>query len=85
MTAAGQLDRLGGIAHHLYNGGNAALPTSFNAGMSTLALEVGDKPLFQTEFGPSPVDMFNVAWLIHNAVTVEGSGARAPPRRRRKG
>jgi hypothetical protein len=29
-------------------------------------------PLFQTEFGPNPADMFNTAWLISNAVTVEG-------------
>jgi glucuronoarabinoxylan endo-1,4-beta-xylanase len=72
MTAGGQIDRLSGIAHHLYSGGNAALPASFTSGMNAVALSTGGKPLFQTEYGPSPVDMFNVAWLIQNAVTVEG-------------
>jgi glucuronoarabinoxylan endo-1,4-beta-xylanase len=72
MMADGDLDRLSGVAHHLYNGGNAAAPSSFNPGMGALAVVAGGKPLFQTEFGPSPVDMFNTAWLIHNAVTVEG-------------
>jgi glucuronoarabinoxylan endo-1,4-beta-xylanase len=75
MTAGGELDRLGGVAHHLYNGGSASAPSTFNPAMSTLALSAGGKPLYQTEFGPTPADMFNTAWLIHNAVTVEGASA----------
>jgi glucuronoarabinoxylan endo-1,4-beta-xylanase len=72
MTRGGELDQLGGVAHHLYNGGIASVPSSFDTGMYALAQDAGGKPLFQTEFGPSPVDMFNTAWLIHDAVTVEG-------------
>jgi glucuronoarabinoxylan endo-1,4-beta-xylanase len=72
LDAAGDLNQLGGVAHHLYNGGTGSLPTSFNGGMNVLAGLAGDKPLFQTEFSPSPANMFNTAWLIHNAVTVEG-------------
>ena len=49
-----------------------SLPSSFNSGMTTLADAAGGMPLFQTEFGPNPADMFNTAWLINNAVTVEG-------------
>jgi len=75
LAAQGLLDQLGGIAHHLYNGGNASLPASFTGGMAAVAGDARGKPLFQTEFGPSPVDMFNVAWLIQNAVTVEGVSA----------
>jgi glucuronoarabinoxylan endo-1,4-beta-xylanase len=75
MTSEGLVDRLGGVAHHLYNGGSAAMPNTFNAGINALAAVAGGKPLFQTEFGPSPVDMFNVAWLIQNAVTVESAAS----------
>jgi glucuronoarabinoxylan endo-1,4-beta-xylanase len=72
LQAGGEIDELGGVAHHLYNGGSSSSPPSFNNGMSAAAFNAGGKPLFQTEFGPSPADMFNTAWLIHNAVTVEG-------------
>lgn len=75
MLAGGQLANLGGIAHHLYNGGNGSLPSTFAADMDALAGDARGLPLFQTEFGPSPADMFNVAWLIQNAVTVEGVSA----------
>jgi glucuronoarabinoxylan endo-1,4-beta-xylanase len=75
MLAGGQLSSLGAIAHHLYNGGNATLPSTFAGDMDAVAGDAGGLPLFQTEFGPSPVDMFNVAWLIQNAVTVEGVSA----------
>ncbi len=75
LTTSGELDQLGAVAHHLYNGGSSSLPSSFNSGMTTLASSADDKPLFQTEFGPNPADMFNTAWLIHNAVTTEGVSA----------
>lgn len=69
---------LAGIAHHLYSGGSAAFPASFNASMTELAsaATAAAKPLFMTEFSPSSgPDMFNTAWLIQNAVTVEGVAA----------
>ena len=72
MTTSGDLDQLGGVAHHLYNGGSSSLPSSFSSGMTTLAGAASGLSLFQTEFGPNPADMFDTAWLINNAVTVEG-------------
>jgi glucuronoarabinoxylan endo-1,4-beta-xylanase len=75
MLAGGQLSNLGGIAHHLYNGGNANLPSTFVGDMTAVAGDAGGLPLFQTEFASLSLDMFNEAWLIQNAVTVEGVAA----------
>ncbi len=72
LRDAGDLAQLGGVAHHLYNGGSSSAPSTFNSGMSSLATAAAGLPLFQTEFGPNPSDMFNTAWLIDNAVTMEG-------------
>jgi glucuronoarabinoxylan endo-1,4-beta-xylanase len=77
IKAAGNLGQIDVIAHHLYNGGTGSLPASFNVGLSglgTLGAD-DDKPLFMTEYGPTAPDMFSTAWLIHNAVTVEGVSA----------
>ena len=69
-----------GIAHHLYNGGNGGddpLPDSFSGamtGVATAATTAG-KPTFMTEFSPNAPTMLNTAWLIHNALTVEGVSA----------
>jgi O-glycosyl hydrolase len=46
--------------------------------MAAIAQEAGVLPLFQTELGPSQTNgfgMFNLAWLIQNAVTIEGVSA----------
>lgn len=72
MSTEGTLDRLDGVAHHLYNGGDSTAPGTFNFAMSSVSSDAGGKPIFQTEFGPSPANMFDTAWLINNAVTVEG-------------
>jgi glucuronoarabinoxylan endo-1,4-beta-xylanase len=72
MATEGTLDRLDGVAHHLYNGGASSAPSTFNFAMSSVSSDSGGKPLFQTEFGPSPASMFDTAWLISTAVTVEG-------------
>jgi glucuronoarabinoxylan endo-1,4-beta-xylanase len=76
LSDSGQLDQIDGIAHHLYNGGTASFPSSFNGGMSelsTMAASSG-KPLMMTEYGAS-ADLLGTAWLIHNALTVEGVSA----------
>src|SRR5262249_38407842 len=67
---------LDGVAHHLYNGGNSAMPVSFNSDMSMLAdmAAANGKPLFMTEFGLVS-DVLGNAWLISNALTVEGVSA----------
>lgn len=68
------IDELDGIAHHLYSG---AIGKSFNAAMASVAgMGVAThKPLFMTEFGPELPDMFETAWLINTAVTVENVSA----------
>src|SRR5262249_5007362 len=76
LRDSGQLDEINGIAHHLYNGGTASFPSSFNGGMTALpdmAASSG-KPLMMTEYGAS-ADLLGTAWLIHNALTVESVSA----------
>ena len=63
------------VAHHLYSGGRPKEPDSFNATMQAAAAAAGDKARLMTEFAPSPQNMFATAWLINNAVTVEGVSA----------
>jgi len=77
-TYLGGLDpaSLGGVAHHLYGGGNEADgPDSYVPFMQQAAAAAGGLPLFMTEFGPQMPDVFTTAWLIHNAVTIEGVSA----------
>jgi O-glycosyl hydrolase len=76
LQAGPGLDLLGGIAHHLYNGGSQAVPSSFDLSMTDLA-GVGassGKPLLMTEYG-AQATMLATAWLINDAVTVEGVSA----------
>ena len=68
------------IAHHLYNGGDSAAdpaPDSFATTMGgvTTAATADAKPIFMTEFSPNSPSMFNTAWMIHDAVAVEGVSA----------
>jgi glucuronoarabinoxylan endo-1,4-beta-xylanase len=71
------LAHIAGIAHHLYSGGlpAPATPDSFSASMQSLATTAGGISRFMTEFASTPQDMFATAWLIHNAVTIEGASA----------
>ena len=69
---------LGGIAHHLYgNTGDNPAPDTFNASM----LDIGRSgaaeglPNFMTEYSPNAPTMFDTAWLINNALTVENASA----------
>ena len=68
------------MAHHLYNGGAAGpdpAPDSFTAPMTNVAGVAADagKPIFMTEFAPTSPGLLNTAWLIHNALTIEGVSA----------
>ena len=72
------LSKLGGIAHHLYgNTGDNPGPDTFNASM----LDIGSSgatdslPTFMTEYSPDAPTMFDTAWLINNALTVENVSA----------
>jgi glucuronoarabinoxylan endo-1,4-beta-xylanase len=68
------------VAHHLYNGGNGGnnpLPDSFTAAMTGVGTAAGAAatPIFQTEFAPVAPTLVSTAWLIHDALTVEGVAA----------
>jgi glucuronoarabinoxylan endo-1,4-beta-xylanase len=66
------------LAHHLYSGGGTGTdpaPDSYLAPMANVAAAAGSKPIFMTEYSPAAPSLFNTAWLIHNALTVEGVAA----------
>ena len=70
--------KLGGIAHHLYGipGDNPA-PDAFNGSLQNLASSgaAAGLPTFMTEYSPNAPTMFDTAWLINNALTVENASA----------
>ncbi|HEX3048645.1 MAG TPA: carbohydrate-binding protein, partial [Bacillota bacterium] len=65
--------KLYAIAHHLYNGGDANNPDSFNTNFQTIATTYSSKPRWQTEYDQGTA--FTTASLINNALTVEGVSA----------
>ena len=70
--------KLGGIAHHLYgNPGDNPAPDTFNASLGDLASSGAAEglPTFMTEYSPNAPTMFDTAWLINNALTVENASA----------
>lgn len=80
LAAMTNPSEIGVIAHHLYNGGgsgNNPSPDTFVAPMGTIAnaANTAQKPIFMTEYSPPAPAMFETAWLIHNALTVEGVSA----------
>jgi glucuronoarabinoxylan endo-1,4-beta-xylanase len=64
------LSKIYGIAHHLYNGGDANSPDSFNSIFKAIATAYPNKPRFQTEFDYGTA--FTTAQLINNAFVEEG-------------
>ena len=70
--------KLGGIAHHLYgNTGDNPAPDTFNASMADIGRSGAAEglPTFMTEYSPNAPTMFDTAWLIDNALTVENASA----------
>jgi glucuronoarabinoxylan endo-1,4-beta-xylanase len=69
--AAGDLDV---VAHHLYSGGDPNAPDSYNGGMAQMGGVAAGKPIIMSEFAPEAQgpQFFETAWLIHNALSVEG-------------
>jgi glucuronoarabinoxylan endo-1,4-beta-xylanase len=67
-------DNLDLVAHHLYSGGDPNAPDSYNGGMSQMAGVAAGKPIIMSEFAPEAQgpQFFETAWLIHNALSVEG-------------
>ena len=70
--------KLGGIAHHLYGiPGDNPGPDAFNGSLGDLARSGAAEglPTFMTEYSPNAPTMFDTAWLINNALTVENASA----------
>jgi glucuronoarabinoxylan endo-1,4-beta-xylanase len=66
--------KLGGIAHHMYGStSDNPAPDSLEGAMRDVARsgEVENLPTFMTEYQPNAPTMFDTAWLINNALTVE--------------
>jgi glucuronoarabinoxylan endo-1,4-beta-xylanase len=72
------LAQLGGIAHHLYGSTeDNPNPDWFNASMRDVASSAAAAalPTFMTEYSPNAPTMFDTAWLMNNALTVENVSA----------
>jgi glucuronoarabinoxylan endo-1,4-beta-xylanase len=72
------LAELGGIAHHLYGSTeDNPNPDWFNGSMSGVGKSAAATglPTFMTEYSPNAPTMFDTAWLMNNALTVEGVSA----------
>ena len=66
--------KLGGIAHHMYGStSDNPAPDSFEAAMRDVAKsgQAEGLPTFMTEYQPNAPTMFDTAWLINDALTVE--------------
>jgi O-glycosyl hydrolase len=63
------------VAHHLYSGGDPNAPDSYNGSMAQMAGVAAGKPIIMSEFAPEAQgpQFFETAWLIHNALSVEGA------------
>ena len=69
---------LGGIAHHMYGSTEAnPSPDWFEGSMRDVAKSGAAEglPTFMTEYSPNAPDMFDTAWLINNALTIENVSA----------
>ncbi len=71
----GNLNRslLDAYAYHLYNGGDSDNPDSFNANLSAIKNNYGDKPNIMTEY--SSEGWFSTAWLIQNCLVNANASA----------
>jgi len=70
--------QLGAIAHHLYGTTvDNPDPDWFNGSMGAVgrAAQAAGLPTFMTEYSPNVVTMFDTAWLMNNALTVESVSA----------
>jgi glucuronoarabinoxylan endo-1,4-beta-xylanase len=70
--------KVGGIAHHLYGTTeDNPSPDWFNGSMRDVAKTAAalGLPTFMTEYSPNAPTMFDTAWLIHNAMTVQNAAA----------
>lgn len=73
-----ELGQLGGIAHHLYGSTeDNPSPDGFGSSLSALgkAADALGLPTFMTEYSPDAPTMFDTAWLMNNALTLENVSA----------
>jgi glucuronoarabinoxylan endo-1,4-beta-xylanase len=66
------------IAHHLYGpSDDDPAPNGWGKDMTGVATTAAPlaKPIFMTEYAPNLPSMLNTAWLMYNAVAVEGVSA----------
>ena len=70
--ASPQAREVGGVAYHLYYGGDHQKPDTFIPALHSVRDAFPNKPIWMTEFGRS--DGFQTAWCIHNTL-VEGNAA----------
>lgn len=72
------LSQIGAIAHHLYGTTEDNPDPDWFAddmrGLAKAAAAAG-RPTFMTEYSPNVPTMFDTAWLIQNALTIEGVSA----------
>jgi glucuronoarabinoxylan endo-1,4-beta-xylanase len=66
------LDDLDAVAHHLYGSGTDSIPNSFNYNMMGVTQTAASKPIWQSEYAPAKQSFYDTAWLIQNAVSIEG-------------
>lgn len=66
------LDDLDAVAHHLYGSGTDSIPNTFNTNMMGVAQTAAGKPIWQSEYAPGKQSFYDTAWLIQNAVSIEG-------------
>lgn len=71
------LGELDAVAHHLYGSGTDSIPNSYNSNMTGVAnaAATAGKPIWQSEYAPNAQSAFDTAWLLQNAVTIEGVSA----------
>jgi glucuronoarabinoxylan endo-1,4-beta-xylanase len=70
--------QLGAIAHHMYGSTeDNPNPDTFNASMRSVGgtAATAGLPTFMTEYSPNSPTMFDTAWLMNNALTVENASA----------
>lgn len=70
--------QIGAVAHHLYGATqDNPNPDTFNGSLGGVGRMVGASglPIFMTEYSPNKPTMFETAWLMNNALTVEGVSA----------
>lgn len=68
-------DHLWGYAYHLYSGGDAERPDSYNAVLNNIQENYGGRPNVMTEYENYEAGWLNTAWLVSNVLTEANTSA----------